>query len=1164
MRGYHHQRAPFSMGYKSGKDFSFAMEEFEDGKWQKVTVMNYYINAHEADGYVIYKGDYSWTDDWSWRPSDEQLATLGKTLPAGEMLNYVKQPDKFFVRFSFATDSVEYSLDNLTLTKSWIGGCEYYNDIMRINLGYQTNLKDIVEEHMKIDNVPAVEIPNENMKYITVWYLDKDGDPDKASDWKRMPIRSAEYHLDGYMYLFTQSYLANPNDPSSVTTLKFGDKKQVLVTFHNPVDKPELTLKYTGDLYPKPLDTAWVRQGKIVPDFYNEIAVPNPNITKGVTSIDGLPPIMMKAPYEDGAFGLPLETNQLKFKFTKKIKIDDVFNGQNTQSTTGVIAYFDDEVWEPSWEAETSSLVITRPAGFTSSLQGDHTIHIVHIKGAGGDEGNEVLMHYHFGHFDTKPADAVEYTHSDWRSQLTNPNNAEGCLPPNTWVYNYDGKFSKGTGAVETNASVRLYLTGNTGLDNCCFYISPRTNKGNTKPKYSGNVYTIVNFTQAGNYSIKFKAAEWWNKETTPTDGQLESHFYVYPKPSGDAADFTFDTFSGAAGKVDLGPIEASTHVIKDDIKDKDSGTWPSGVDVKEYQFNIPTPGEYVFEWCTFNSTSISNSSNGLMIGNYTIGTVAASDLSTAYVKKLINTVESAKSMLASITADKYKGPSYNTLAKAAEEGAVYVGNYPSKYDSVVAYINSSLLAMVQRVDTVNLFHSTEETVATLLASFVGDSVKYQGLQTYKDLNKHKNDNAGWIDSVKTTAQITAEINAYNDEIKALNDRMALIATHNSEIADTKTLIDAKDARKDYEEYDNLVAAQETAIGFNVVDCANKDITDATDALIAVRREYIFRYDYEIAKTRQIKELCALADSLGYDFGGKKDSIKAIVNALGDDETALSNVLREAVILQILKIYKENDPAKVDALEGYDVSALIPNYFLYNEAKEGRDMDLNSNKQWRIIKSVENTTAFPGWTVYSEGTLYPGQSAIDWSVEGHVFIGGLRYSGTSGYIKATVAGLPQAYYQVGFNMVNNTISSSSSSTCYYKVVTSTDSIQLAGTKFSSQQIVYVDDSIRVKDNSNMTLTYAVQSKSSSDKIIIDGAVLKLTAPDDKANYDDLVADQENKLKGLITFVGAPTQKASVEYYNLGGMKIDNPKSGEIIIRKTTQNGKVVVDKVLVK
>ena len=63
----------------------------------------------------------------------------------------------------------------------------------------------------------------------------------------------------------------------------------------------------------------------------------------------------------------------------------------------------------------------------------------------------------------------------------------------------------------------------------------------------------------------------------------------------------------------------------------------------------------------------------------------------------------------------------------------------------------------------------------------------------------------------------------------------------------------------------------------------------------------------------------------------------------------------------------------------------------------------------------------------------------------------------------------------------------------------------------------------------------------------------------------LEAELKTKLDSRATFVNAPVAAgARVEYYTVGGMKIDAPKAGEVIIRKTTKNGKVVVDKILVK
>ena len=72
---------------------------------------------------------------------------------------------------------------------------------------------------------------------------------------------------------------------------------------------------------------------------------------------------------------------------------------------------------------------------------------------------------------------------------------------------------------------------------------------------------------------------------------------------------------------------------------------------------------------------------------------------------------------------------------------------------------------------------------------------------------------------------------------------------------------------------------------------------------------------------------------------------------------------------------------------------------------------------------------------------------------------------------------------------------------------------------------------------------------------------------DVCTHSYLVAHQMTVVMDeLMTIVDArQAVKAGVEYYTVGGMKLDAPKAGQILIRKTTQsNGKVVMDKVLIK
>ena len=66
-------------------------------------------------------------------------------------------------------------------------------------------------------------------------------------------------------------------------------------------------------------------------------------------------------------------------------------------------------------------------------------------------------------------------------------------------------------------------------------------------------------------------------------------------------------------------------------------------------------------------------------------------------------------------------------------------------------------------------------------------------------------------------------------------------------------------------------------------------------------------------------------------------------------------------------------------------------------------------------------------------------------------------------------------------------------------------------------------------------------------------------------YDEAAEGLKDEIAGLLTIVNpAKAVAANVEYYTLGGVQVAAPKAGQILIRKTNVNGKVVVDKVLLK
>lgn len=1167
MRGYHHQRAAFSMGYKSGKEFSLKMEDgdLEDNVWQKVTMMTYYINAHEADAYVFYKGDYSWADDWTWHPSQD-LWPAGKTLADGDDLNYIKQPDKFFVRLSFCTDSIIYSLDNLSLTKSWIAGCEYHQDKLRVDFGYETNLDELVKEAKAKTNIAAVEVPDEDGKYFQVWCLKKGGDPNKTTggdfgtgDWDEMYIRSAEYHEDGYMYMFTDFY----DDPitGEQTPYQFEDYDQVLVTFHNPTDLPGLTLKYTGSLYPKALDSAWVADGKIVPDFYNELATPNPYAFDGVLSMTALPPVIQGAPFEEGSFGLDGSIRELRFKFSKEVEADVNFKGEQTNN---VVAYVNDEVWIPSWSAADSSLVITRPDGLAATaLKGDYEVKLIQIHARGGANGDNVIYHYHFGDFG-KTVSATQID-SDWRGELPSFTTSDkGCNPASTYVHDsYPSEFRKGKNSGSDRAKTRLYSLDypNGDPDNCGYVIITRSS---TSGK-TANVYTIVHFDKAEECTIQFKATGWTDGSSLPG---ITGYLYFYPKPDDDLADGDANGFTvlEACTKTELGSFTPTTFVKAADVEDIGTGKWPDEVKTYKYSFNVPEAGDYVFEWVTKDGNK-----KGVMIGNYSISSANAGDLSTAYVKKINDAYDKAVEKKAEVdNAERdYKGSLYNAFVDyiATFKENAFKETAPSAYNNNVAAMNDAINAIQARMDTVDLFYTTETQARAKLAGLLGDSTN---LAVYKALDAHLNSNVGIVFSDKETSELTAEIDAYKAEMTAVDDRLALMRKFADKIAQTKSVIDGAE-RRDYDEYTGMVNGYNTALEVDQVTESDEELAAAYDALSSAQKGYVFKYDYYVAKTRQIKELYALAVGLGYEFGS---DVKAKVESIEDEDAELSTLLREAAILQILELYNDGDETEINKVIGLDVSALIPNYYLRNDVDINRDLKQRSSGEW-YIKRNANSDIIPGWTLTpnsSSGYWYFTTAKVDdpyvagsytnWDTDGHVFIGGLRSAtSTKGVLTTTVKGLPEGYYMVGLYAYNQT------SDLAYEF--KTDSVDYSGKvnvdmnnekKFTFKEVGR--DSVMVVGD----LVYTIDQKSSSSsEFDMRSAVLRLQGVNPECDYEDALLAQETKVNELLTIVDA--RKAvmeGVEYYNLGGIRLDAPKAGEILIRKSVKDGKVVVDKVLIK
>ena len=1064
MRGYYNSEKPFSLGLASdAATFEYKKEKF-NGQWEKVTFMTYYLNDSIADAFV-YAAGYWWGSSWTYNYN-------------GRDYNYIKQPDKFFVRLSFASDSTAFELDNLTLTKSWIGGVEHTGNMIRVDVGYETNLLELAAAAEAETNIAAVELPGQ---YFSVsGYI-------KNRGWYPIEIESAEYHDDGYMYMWSKDSESGgkkyPNPFTSYDT--------VLVSFINPVDNEKICLKYDGSTYPCALDKEWVDAGKTVKNFTNEPSKLNPNIEynqfgKKVYSFKQLPPVIQSYPFEKGSFGLEA-FNQITVGMSRVIEYEENATEQSEKAFLRVTKAGVKEIWTVSESTDNSATFVRSTADIAKNgaLVGDYKFEFMNLKGIGTDYAKTQTVEYGFGHFDHNPKIEAAF-----QSDFKESSNATQSVPTGAAIWNGKDAFTVGDGSAMGTKS-RLFWTNPASGFTSGFYISGRAEgSADGHMVYGVDANDPITLKAGVTYSITFSAAYW--------DNACETNLYIYPNTF--AADKLSEIKSlSTENKTLIATFTPSVKAPYNTIQKYDPpyGSWPNGTESFSYQFTVHA-------------------------------------LSAVAQEYFYENWESTK---------------------------------PSDYDAATAVVDNELKLMQLRVDTVDLYYTTENKAYDKLAEFDGDTEGLTDLEAFVALDDMVYDNEDLDITELTNSEITAAIKAYEDAIKALDDRIALMEKFDAKLKEVKALVEADDAHQEYAEYAVMVRAYNTADAYDQITPTDAEYTEAYNALCEGENAYVFKVDGVDALSRQAKELYALADSLGYKFS---DDIKARVAALTFKDEALENVLREAAVLQIYKIFASDDEEKKAALaDNFDVSALVPNYFLYNDAQVGRDMEDNSGT-WGIKKEA-NSTAFPGWTITpTGGNWYPTKEAdvanegkVAWDVEGHIYAGGLRCGKqTQGNIDAVIEGLPQAFYWFGFygsNQTSNVSAVVEGDTIFYN-----DNIKYmenaGGNKFNNKTVGV--DSVKVSTTLKFSLK---QTSGSSSMFDIRYFVLYLRGQQQGVDYAALVTAQEAKVADLLTFADAPAAEESVQYFNLGGAPIAAPKAGDIVIKRTVlSNGTAVVEKVLVK
>jgi len=1148
MRGYFASEKPFTLGFLGSdnkyKPFEYTKNDFKDNEWEKITFMTYYLNDSIAQNEVFIDG-YWWASEWKWRnPKGRESDTLC----------YIMQPDKFFVRLGFSSDSTEFSVDNLSLTKSWIGGVEYYNDMIRVDFGYETCLDSLAEAAFNKNYIAAVEVPG---KYFTAWGLTKWG------DWELVPIRTAEYHGDGYMYMWTEPW----NEGGYSVDRDFGEYDSVLVSFTNPVDRPDLRLYYNGALFPKSLDTEWMANGKMVPDFKNEIAYLNPNIGKGVYSMAKLPPVCQRGiTAEAGSFQLDGNINEFTFKFSSKIKYDD--KGEASKlALLHVVNAAGTEVWTVKSANDTAATFV-RPASCKTPLSGDYEFRVLQLQNNYG-KGEDRTFEFSFGPApETKGlVSFVSFEKNKTSKAASKTMDINGF----TMEYSYQ--------RINEFAAGGLYTKGLT------FGVSAQLGTGANGSSQYPTLYYAFNITEAGNYDFNIK--------------------YVANHGSGGLDVAVLD----AAGNK-LSNVETIAQNLKYNegakIENVDVAEFTvEGLPVGSYKLKIAQPkasdGWYLPQ---FGMNGNSDCYTVFAIGIVKSGNSIPATLSISY--PVMSAFDNAQTGLNTIIAtaekdkDQYTGSVYDaavaTKGKYADFNKTTKVTAPSIWNAATTDMTLATKNMEARMAVVDAMWDQYNASMALIAKYDSltdaDGVNYKAMDSYKALKASCEEYEDYICKDKSDADIKAVQTIFEDGQKALDAQKAIVDDYQAALAAAKAAVEDKDALTELDSYIELDKVYSQYKTFDCTASAQDDTKAATSALLLATSNYKTTTGAAAVNSIWYQALADLAQTMGADFGDSATVYADRVSTAKFDD-GLAKAYKKAITAALYK--KIADGENVDSIP---LSAFIKNNELYATPKIVERMDKqmpanvgdlkaadagganiqhtrhqwnDSGNQpiWIMIPENDYTDLLNGWTVRAIDTnsgnrmvTVSAEGGYDNFKNGETFWNGelaMDWNGKA-TLSQTIEDIPVGMFSIGAEFLVNT-----NNTTAVEVTVDGGEPELVNVpgdkdnKFTGT--AGVDSVIIANGTADLKLTLA----SGDGWSRADNFYLVFRGKKAGFNYSQAATDAKNELNQLITFVDPAQADAQVEIYSLDGKKIQSAKAGQINIRVTKKaNGERIVEKVLVK
>ncbi len=1127
LRGSWHSEKPFlvdaigvsdswSINYSTfddKKDYT----DMEADKWNKVTLMAYYNNDSIGDASPYLLG-YYWNNDWDWNVKVDNEGTVLNDGQDGvpTTLKFIKQPDKFFIRMAFRSDSTQFDVDNISVTKSWIGGAEYFRDMLRVDFGYQTNLGELAEKEKAENKIGAVQLPSD---YFDVWALWRDDANPSITYWEKVPILTAEYQDDGYMYLWTE--------PSADGDERaFDGADSVLVSFYNSQLPDNLKLLYTGNLYPNGLDKEWIASGKQVFDFHNEVASYNPTIgispvtKKHVKSLVERCPVLQKEPYEDGTFGLDPKTRSLRFKFSKNLSFD---NAGKQSSKTKVILRGNgkEEYWNiVDYSADDNSgwTTIERPAEFTEDLAGDYVLsfeQVTHLKNPDPnnpeDYGDPVKLNYHFGDFSVDPQ-VITYFETNWNVE----ENETECVPLGTARIDHDNKtYKEGDGKKAIGS--RMYRQSDAGQCNCTFYLAPRGDDTDAQfyigvgdDKYS------INLNAGITYQISFYILGWDNKAPT--------NLYIFPKP-----DEINPSEVKTEDKTKIAEFTPTNQVANNVVRKADYVI--TTADSMSYQFTVPADGKYIVEFEMPSSAGW----NGTLYSDIHITEVG--DFSDVPVLRINKAIASAAKMLAAADAAKYRGADYDVLTrvKSVADGFIAIQkasmvNLPSVYETEGKEVDAAVSALKFHMDTVDAFDKAFAAVEAKLAVYADSLKAFEELAVVTALKDVKTTMSDYAYSEKVPGAIAADTKTMNDAIKAVDDRQAINDQFITAIAEAEHSLANPKAVKYTAEFLILEEAINDANAFDAVSATN----DELKAQIITLNEARFDIDVKIlaadVSSVRIKGLDRLAKSLNASYGEAADEINTRIANIDFDDENLAKIMKAAIKVALYKKIVESS----ENVTEIDLTPFIKNYNLYANTTDAisdhsskvlpgdrYDDELKGSNNpgsqimkvghqwgsaaldymiWVLMYGEAFDNIFPGWTVESfitdHGMVTPDNlNYTNLSKGVPVFDGAVSLDWNSkAQLKTIVEDLPAGIYTLGATLVNNGSGNNTSVT--FSVATN-DSVVTKIEKPTRTTTVWCSLDNLVVSDGNFSINLDIETKSSS--AILDNFTLSFHV-DDNIDY----------------------------------------------------------------